>query len=97
MAVVECSEFRTSKLCLECGRKAEFYNHGVTYCTQQSHHRMKNRDVTAAYKIGARFLAAKRGLDLGPWSRSVRADAIQPSKVLGETLALYQNGMLTSF
>jgi hypothetical protein len=32
---------------------AKFYHHGVT---QQSHHRMENRDVAGARKIGARHL-----------------------------------------
>ena len=96
VALVQCSEFRTSKLCLQCGREAKFYNHGVTYCAQQSHHRMKNRDVIAAYKIGARYLAGKQGLDLGPWSRSIGVDAMQPSRVLREILTLYQNEALTS-
>ena len=57
MSVVECSEFRTSKLCLDCGRAAKFYNYGVSYCTKRNHHRMVNRDVAAAEKIGARYLA----------------------------------------
>ena len=30
MPVIECSEFRTSKLCLDCGRVAKFYNYGVS-------------------------------------------------------------------
>jgi hypothetical protein len=30
LAIVQCSEFRTSKLCLECGHVAKFYHHGVT-------------------------------------------------------------------
>ena len=31
MQVIECSDFRTSKLCLDCGRVAKFFNYGVTY------------------------------------------------------------------
>ena len=96
LAIVQCSEFRTSKLCLECGHVAKFYHHGVTYCSQQSHHRMQNRDVSAAYKIGARYLAAQQGLDLGPWSRSVSVDDMEPSMVLKDVLTSYQNGALTS-
>ena len=95
MAVVDCSEFRTSKLCLDCGREAKFHNHGVTYCAQQSHHRMANRDVVAAYKIGARYLAVKQGLDLGPWSRSVLKNALEPSTVLREVLTSYQSETFT--
>jgi transposase len=67
LPVIECSEFRTSKLCLDCGRVAEFFNYGVTYCSERGHHRMANRDVAAARKIGARYLATKKGLNLGPW------------------------------
>ena len=89
MAVIQCSEFRTSKLCLKCGRVAKFYHHGVTYCTQQSHYRMENRDVAAAFKIGARYLATKQGVDLGPWSRSVRVADMVPSDVLTKVLDSY--------
>ena len=53
MPVIEVSEFRTSKLCLDCGRVAKFFNYGVTYCTDRNHHRMANRDVDAARKKGA--------------------------------------------
>ena len=63
MPVIECSEFRTSKLCLDCGREAKDYRYGVTYCSQRDHHRMANRDVAAAKKIGARYLAEKKGLE----------------------------------
>ena len=77
LPVIECSEFRTFKLCLDCGREAELFNYGVTYCTDPGHHRMANRDVAAARKIGARYLATKKGLNLGPWSRSVSADAVR--------------------
>ena len=63
MPIIECSEFRTSKLCLDCGRVAKNF-YGVTYCTQRDHQRMANRDV-AAKKIGARYLAAKQRLSAG--------------------------------
>ena len=66
MPVIECSEFRTSKLCLDCGREAKLYNYGVTYCQERDHHRMANRDVVAAKKIGARYLAQKKGATWGP-------------------------------
>ena len=56
MPVIECSEFRTFKLFLDCGRVAETFNYGVTYCTDRGHHHMANRDVVAARKIGARYL-----------------------------------------
>ena len=89
--VVSCDEFRTSKLCLECGREAQFYYHGVTYCNQQDHRRMQNRDVAAAFKIGARYLAGQRGYDLGPWSRGVvRKEDMHPSSVLMDVLTEYQ-------
>ena len=77
MTVIECSEFCTSKLCLDCGREAKLYNYGVTYCSERGHHRMANRDVAAARKIGARYLATKKGLNLGPWCRSVSAEEVQ--------------------
>ena len=76
MPVIEASEFRTSKLCLDCGRVAKFFNHSVTFCTDRNHHRMANRDVAAARKIGALYLAKKKGWDLGPWCRSVSAEEV---------------------
>ena len=96
MPVIECSEFRTSKLCLDCGRVAKFYNYGVTYCQERAHHRMANRDVVAAKKIGARYLAQKKGLNLGPWSRGVSAEEVEQgthvSSVLKRVLTSYANG-----
>ena len=94
MAVIECSEFRTSKCCLECGREAELFNYRVAYCTDPRHHRMANRDVVAAKKIGARYLVKKKGLNLGPWCRSVSADAVRrgthASTVLRDVLTSYE-------
>ena len=83
MPVVMCSEFRTSKLCLDCGREAEFHNHGVTYCKKmQLHHRMENRDKAAGNKIGARYLAGScYGQNLGPWSRAVKKEDIGEATV----------------
>ena len=99
MAVIECSEFRTSKLCLDCGRAAKFYRHGVTYCSQREHQHMANRDVVAAHKIGARYLAKKKALNTGPWCRSVSADAVQQgthaSPVLRDVLTSYESGTFT--
>ena len=97
MPVIKCSEFRTSKLCLDCGRVAKLHNYGVTYCTHPGHYRrMANRDVAAAKKIGARYLAMKKGWDLGPWSRSVSAEAIRRgtclSTVLRRVLNVYEDG-----
>ena len=95
MVVIDCSEFRTSKLCLHCGRIAKFPKKGklfgVTYCSAQGrdHHRMANRDVEAAFKIGARYLATKCGIDLGPWKRSTRLSDLQPSRVLKVVLESY--------
>ena len=68
MPVSECSEFRTSKLCLDCGREVKDYDYGVTYCTERDHHRMANRDVSAARKIGER---------VEPRSRGVSSEAVQ--------------------
>ena len=96
MPVIECSEFRTSKLCLDCGRVAKFYNYGVTYCQERTHHRMANRDVVAAKKIGACYLAMKKGLDLGPWSRGVSAEEVKrgtyATMALERVLTSYANG-----
>ena len=91
------SEFRTSKLCLDCGREAKDYNYGVTYCTDPGHYRhMTNRDVSAARKIGARYLAEKKGLNLGPWSRGVSAKEVKEgthaSPVLRDVLTSYARG-----
>lgn len=89
--VVECSEYRTSKLCLECGGVVKTYQHGVSYCPQQSHHRMLNRDVSAAFKIGALYLAQQQQRPLGPWERNSVLHAEQlPSTVLRDTLSVYQ-------
>ena len=96
LPVIECSEFRTSKLCLDCGREAKLFNYGVTYCQERAHHRMANRDVVAAKKIGARYLAQKKGLNLGPWNRDVSADAVRGgthvSPVLKLVLTSYESG-----
>jgi transposase len=96
MPVIEVSEFRTSKLCLICGRVAKTFNHSVTYCTERDHHRMANRDVAAAKKIGALYLAKKKGLNLGPWSRSVSAEEVNQgtclSTVLQDVLYNYERG-----
>jgi hypothetical protein len=100
MVVIDCSEFRTSKLCLDCGRIAKFPKkgkmYGVTYCSgsERDHHRMANRDVVAAFKIGARYLATKRGTDLGPWKRgSAHLNDLQSSTVLSDVLTSYQRQM----
>ena len=57
---------------------------------------MANRDVVAAKKIGARYLAKKKGLNLGTWSRGVSADAFRGgthvSPVLKRVLTSYANG-----
>ena len=96
MPVIDCSEYRTSKLCLDCGREAKFYNYGVTYCQERDHHRMANRDVVAAKKIGARYLAQKMGCNLGSWDRRMSADAIRggryESLVLRDVLTSYESG-----
>ena len=95
-ATIECSEARTSKLCLDCGRHAKFYNYRVTYCQERTHHRMANRDVVAAKRIGACNLAMKKGLNLGPWSRGVSAEEVEQGThaimVLKRVLTSYANG-----
>ena len=59
-------------------------------------HRMTNRDVVAAKKIGARYLGTKKELDLGPWSRGVSAEEVKQgtraSPVLREVLTSYARG-----
>ena len=105
MPVIKCSELRTSKLCLDCGREAKFFNYGVTYCTDRDHQRMANRDVAAARKIGALYLAKKKEWDLGPWCRSVSAEEVnrgtrastnprEASTNLRKALNYYENGTL---
>ena len=99
LPVIECSEFRTSKLCLDCGREAKLFNYGVTYCQERANHRMANRDVVAAKKIGARYLAEKKGLNLGPWSRGVSVEEVErgtyASPVLKRVLTSYESGTFT--
>ena len=49
--------------------------YGVSYCDKKQcieAHRMINRDIDAAFKIGARFLA-----QLGPFGRDVKANDIE--------------------
>ena len=62
-------------------------------------HRMTNRDVVAAKKIGARYLGTKKELDLGPWSRGVSAEAVKEgthaSTVLRDVLTSYESGTFT--
>ena len=57
---------------------------------------MANRDVVAAQKIGACYLAMKKGLDLGPWSRGVSAEEVEQGThagpVLKYVLTSYANG-----
>ena len=57
---------------------------------------MTNRDVSAARKIGARYLAKKKGLNLGPWSRGVSAKEVKEgthaSPVLRDVLTSYARG-----
>ena len=85
-AVVMCSEYRTSKLCIHCGREVHVHKHGVVYCTQQSHCSMLNRDVAAAIKIGALFLAKKKGVDLGPWAWGATIADHVPSTALASVI-----------
>ena len=79
--LINVSEFRTSKLCSECGRSLLHPKNnsiqGVSFCSHTNHHHMMNRDRDAARKIGYRFLCQLKGLSLGPFDRSV------PSEHLG--------------
>lgn len=78
--VICCSEFRTSKLCSECGQVLDHpkrWNaatvfrtsvNGVSFCHNTDHkHRTLNRDADAARKIGYRFLMQLFKQDIGPW------------------------------
>ena len=57
---------------------------------------MANRDVAEARKIGACYLAKKKGLNLGPWSRGVSAEEVEQgthvSPVLKRVLTSYESG-----
>ena len=57
---------------------------------------MANHDVVAAKKIGARYLAMKKGLNLGPWDRGVSAEQVEQgthvSPVLKRVLTSYESG-----
>jgi hypothetical protein len=65
---------------------AKFYHHGVTFCTQQSHHRMENRDVAAARYKSCGLMA------LWKYSRQSTTDECMSSTVLRDVLTLFQNG-----
>ena len=84
--VIGCSEFRSSKLCVHCGRELHVHQHGVVYCSQQSHHAMLNRDITAAIKIAAIFLAKKTSIPLGPWAFGSKIEKEGPSKALASAI-----------
>ena len=94
MAVIERSE-----LALLCFVWIEFYRYGVTYCSRRDHSRMANRGVATAHKIGARYLATKKGLKLWPWDKSVSANAIEGgthvSAILRDALSSFRNGTFT--
>ena len=85
-AVISCSEYRTSKLCIQCGSEVHVHQHGVVYCKNSSHGCMQNRDVAAAVKIGALFLAKKQGADLGPWAWGSIVTEHTPSSALTSAL-----------
>ena len=88
--IIHVDEFRTSKCCWECGKVLLHPLHGsvnaVSYCSETDHHRMLNRDVDAARKIGYRFLLRlQNGGDdseeaLGAWSRQVEAEDLNKKK-----------------
>lgn len=84
--VITCSEYRSSKLCLHCGRELKFYNYGVAYCAQQDHHFMINRDISAALKIAGRYIAMKNCMDLGPWAFGSAVDNAVASDALARAI-----------
>ena len=57
---------------------------------------MANRDVVEAKKIGACYLAMKKGVNLGPWNRGVSAGEVERcthvSSVLKRVLTSYESG-----
>ena len=90
LPVILVSEYRTSKLCLMCGSVLKHPNHGaiysISYCEKQTEaRRLLARDVDAARKIGARFIACQRGLPLGPWEQGAPIP-VHPCTVLKDVL-----------
>jgi len=94
--VICCSEFRTSKLCYECGKTLSHprrYNqksnhhdlvNGVSFCSNTDHkHSVLNRDVDAAKKIGLRFMMQLHKKDIGPWSTSVKVSDLNKASWTG--------------
>lgn len=80
-AVIQVSEFRTSKCCIKCGglmshpqnKQTKQLIQGVSFCNNQFHDfHVVNRDTDAAYKIGARFLAKQGGNDLGTFDTQIK-------------------------
>jgi hypothetical protein len=70
--VLSVSECCTSKKCLDCTKDVCHPNQGscfgVSFCSDRiSRHRMLNRDLDAAEKIGYRFLSQLFRYDLGPF------------------------------
>src|SRR3989338_2742904 len=84
--VVAVSEFRTSKCCRGCGSVLRHPNGDdrTSYCETKKGRDatldickgQRNRDVDAAWKIGARFLAVKTGKELDAFNKEVPADRI---------------------
>ena len=72
LPLISVNEFRTSKLCFQCGKTLQHpcggKMHSVSYCTETDHHCMINRDTDAARKIGCRFFTQLLRKDLGPWA-----------------------------
>ena len=76
--------------------------YGISYCSdrklyrtisEKHHRRIEDRDIPAAFKIGARYLAQKRHHDLGPWKRGAIVED-QPTRaytVLRDVLTAYQD------
>jgi hypothetical protein len=75
--VVVSNEYRTSKLCLDCGwcnrhlvnKHGKLYP-GVSFCSRFFSHSHWNRDTLGALTIGYRSVATLLGYDLGPFSAS---------------------------
>ncbi len=102
--VVAVSEFRTSKCCRGCGSVLRHPNGDdrTSYCETKKGRDatwdickgQRNRDLDAAWKIGARFLAVKTGKELGAFNKEVPADRIShvttPQPMLCEAVSAYR-------
>jgi transposase len=91
--VVVVDEYRTTKLCRECGSVLEHpkftcYKGALSRCLSQScpsYKQLKNRDQDAAAKIGVRFARQLRGLSLGSWDTNAPAEELARNMSCNDT------------